>query len=546
MTVSTVSKQLTEKKVVTFDMTKLYQSVVSVNKTSQRRASSINKNKRKRNDGSNVTYGRMELDSHADTIELGSNAIIMHYTSRECDVSPYADTYEPIRNVPIVIGATAVTSLTTGMTYILIFNEAIWMGDLLDHSLLNPNQLRSHGIDVHYNPFGAVAMHIASDDDDFMHPMQADGTIIYFDSRTPTNHELATCPHIVLSSPNEWNPRDVQFPEPVHYSEGGSNSICSQTVRATQSSQSSEPMLDFDLSTHNLDSQGITRVISDRLIAEVRLREDNLPSDVPLPKTFATSKRHAGITAQDLSERWLIGLAQARETIKATTQNCVRSAELPLSRRYRADRVFEKPLLRGDYYTDTMDGRCKSVNGKRYAQVFANKDFFAVAFPLTSKSGAGDALRQFISEFGRPERLTFDGSQEQCGRKTEFISNVRKYSIDFHIPEPYRPNHNFAEGVIREIRKTWFRIMVRKNIPQRLWDYGLQWVCDIQNRTSNSSWGLDGRCPLKRITGETVDISEYLDFGFYDWVWYRENAGLGETKIGRSSKGQDMIYRFFS
>ena len=63
MTVSTVSKQLTEKKVVTFDMTKLYQSVVSVNKTSQRRASSINKNKRKHNDGSNVTYGRMELDS---------------------------------------------------------------------------------------------------------------------------------------------------------------------------------------------------------------------------------------------------------------------------------------------------------------------------------------------------------------------------------------------------------------------------------------------------------------------------------------------------
>ena len=33
------------------------------------------------------------------------------------------------------------------------------------------------------------------------------------------------------------------------------------------------------------------------------------------------------------------------------------------------------------------------------------------------------------------------------------------------------------------------------------------------------------------MTGETVDISEYLDFGFYDWVWFRENAGLGETKL---------------
>jgi hypothetical protein len=75
--------------------------------------------------------------------------------------------------------------------------------------------------------------------------------------------------------------------------------------------------------------------------------------------------------------------------------------------------------------------------------------------------------------------------------------------------------------------------MVRKSVPQRLWDFGLQWVCDIQNCTANSARGLDGQCPLERITGETVDISEYFDFGFYDCVWNRENAGLGETKLGR-------------
>ncbi|KAI2495086.1 Reverse transcriptase (RNA-dependent DNA polymerase) [Fragilaria crotonensis] len=374
-------------------------------------------------------------------------------------------------------------------------------------------------------------MHFASDDDNFTHPMQADGTTIYFDSRTPTNHELDNCPHIVLSSSSEWNPHDVQFPTPTtHHAEEGNIS----EMQTTRSTSSIVETVHFDMSTHNFDARPISCVISDRLIAEVRTQHniDTVP-DVPIPKTFATSKRHTGITAQELSERWLVGLAQAHETIKATTQNCIRSAVLPLSRRYRADRIFEKPLLRGGFYTDTMDGRCKSTSGNRYAQVFANKDFFAMAYPLTAKSAAGDALRQFINEFGRPERLTFDGSQEQCGRKTEFMKNVRKYSIDFHITGPYRPNHNFAEGVIREVRKKWFRIMVRKNVPQRLWDYGLQWVCDIQNCTSNSSRGLDGRCPLEQITGETVDISEYLDFGFYDWVWYRENAGLGETKVGR-------------
>ena len=29
------------------------------------------------------------------------------------------------------------------------------------------------------------------------------------------------------------------------------------------------------------------------------------------------------------------------------------------------------------------------------------------------------------------------------------------------------------------------------------------------------------------------DISEYLDFSFYDWVSYRCNTGLGEISIGR-------------
>ena len=35
------------------------------------------------------------------------------------------------------------------------------------------------------------------------------------------------------------------------------------------------------------------------------------------------------------------------------------------------------------------------------------------------------------------------------------------------------------------------------------------------------------------LTGETPNISEYLDFGWYDRFWHKEDAGLGETKLGR-------------
>jgi hypothetical protein len=50
---------------------------------------------------------------------------------------------------------------------------------------------------------------------------------------------------------------------------------------------------------------------------------------------------------------------------------------------------------------------------------------------------------------------------------------------------------------------------------------------------SNSSFSLDGTTPMEQLTGETPNISEYLDFGFYDWIWYKDNAGLGENHIRR-------------
>ena len=75
--------------------------------------------------------------------------------------------------------------------------------------------------------------------------------------------------------------------------------------------------------------------------------------------------------------------------------------------------------------------------------------------------------------------------------------------------------------------------MVKRKVPKRLWDYGIVWACEIMSLTSNSSFSLDGRTPIEQVTGETPDISEYLDFGFYDWVWYKDNAGLGDNCIGR-------------
>ena len=51
--------------------------------------------------------------------------------------------------------------------------------------------------------------------------------------------------------------------------------------------------------------------------------------------------------------------------------------------------------------------------------------------------------------------------------------------------------------------------------------------------TASYAARLEGKTPLGVLTVETPDISQYLDFAWYDWVWYKENPGLEVPKLGR-------------
>ena len=158
--------------------------------------------------------------------------------------------------------------------------------------------------------------------------------------------------------------------------------------------------------------------------------------------------------------------------------------------------------------------------------------FFATAYPMEHKSSVSQVLKQFISDFSILDKLVCDVAAEQGGKRTEFQSTVRKHTINLHVTEPHCHNQSKVEGLVREIRKRWFCIMLKKKVRKRLWDYGINWVCEVMQHTASTSGDLSGRATLEQLTGETPEISEYLDSTFYDWCWYNDNAGLGETKLG--------------
>ena len=80
---------------------------------------------------------------------------------------------------------------------------------------------------------------------------------------------------------------------------------------------------------------------------------------------------------------------------------------------------------------------------------------------MDNKGKAGDAFRIFCEEFGVPERLTFDGSAEQCGKRTEFQKQIHTHNINYHISESHLHYQNPCEVVIRELRRKYSRIMVK-------------------------------------------------------------------------------------
>ena len=57
----------------------------------------------------------------------------------------------------------------------------------------------------------------------------------------------------------------------------------------------------------------------------------------------------------------------------------------------------------------------------------------------------------------------------------------------------------------------------KKVIPKWLWYFGLFYKHGILSRTSR---GKDKRTGYEEVAGQTPDIGEYLDFEFYDLVWW--------------------------
>jgi hypothetical protein len=156
------------------------------------------------------TVRKCAMDTHAENCVAGSNFLVCEFDGTTCEVTPFTDQeYQSMKGVPIVSAAKAWTDEETGETIILYFNQVLWYGDKLNHSLINPNQLRHRGIPVcdditdRNRRFGIDLY------GELFIPFEMKGTTIYFDFRVPTKWEAQNCRIIVVTDDSSWDPAHV-------------------------------------------------------------------------------------------------------------------------------------------------------------------------------------------------------------------------------------------------------------------------------------------------------------------------------------------------
>jgi len=407
--------------------------------------------------------------------------------------------------VPVAKVATAYDHPNTGETFILIFGQALYLGDKLQHNLICPNQARYNGVVIddvprHLSHDGKSTHSIYFPDDNIQLPLKLRGIILYIDTRYPTQWEIDNCRWLIVTSNVEWEPYDDSFEE---------------REQSCQDTDPNHPYLDRELYALHSQSLGDSDVASrkHRHCQAIALTGRKLlPTDKQIADIFHCSPEVATRTRQ------------------VTTQMGIRNVVGHLTRRF----CTKLAALRYDqlggrhrrFYSDTLFSSVKSIQGNTMGQIFVNDIGYTHFVPIKAKAEAPYALQEFIQDVGIPSSIHTDEAKElTIGIWREIC---RSHSIKQTLTEPHSPFQNRAEVNIRELKKLTRAIMQQTQTTRRLWDLCASYVAELRTITAKPLSSLHGRTPFELVTGNTPDILEYITFSWFQPVWYYDNTTFPE------------------
>lgn len=180
---------------------------------------------------------------------------------------------------------------------------------------------------------------------------------------------------------------------------------------------------------------------------------------------------------------------------------------------------LNRPRLRETFATDTFFSSVKALGGYLCMQLFVGvSSRFTATYGMHTESQGPQALEDFIRDYGAPFVIRSDNAKMEIGKT--FTQICRKYNIKQTTTEPHHPQQNPAERQIQEVKKRVNMIMDRTGCPEEVWYLATQYVVYLLNRTATEA--LKWKTPLEVAFGDTPDISNLLQFEFWELVYYHE------------------------
>jgi hypothetical protein len=182
-----------------------------------------------------------------------------------------------------------------------------------------------------------------------------------------------------------------------------------------------------------------------------------------------------------LAHTWAVPILVAKDTLKATTQEFIRSSLHPVERHFRTkNAMLCYNRLSCQMYSDTFFANCTSLIRYKCALLFVT-DFGYLKFTaMKNKSEAGYALQELIRYIGIPPRIHTDGAKELTSGKWREI--CRDTNIVMSQTEKDSPWQNCMEIEIHELKRHVRHLMGRTRSPAILWDFCCSYVVDLRNR----------------------------------------------------------------
>eukprot|EP00536_Pseudo-nitzschia_multiseries_P017317 jgi/Psemu1/224484/e_gw1.1486.4.1 len=399
------------------------------------------------------------------------------------DVAPFSDTYSPLKNVPIARCATAWTDPTDGITYILVFGQALFFGTKLQHSLVCPNQVRDCNFNKvedtprRYDSNSTHGIIFQSEDTELFIPLQVKGVISYFDSCKPTKKELASCEHILATDTHTWDPYSAHFAE----EEEATNASFPRVV-ATLSGclPACGTPVKYSSTIHPI----IFLLNPDVLDQEMSLDKKSFIWRGQWGPPIRIPDKVDRYDAKAIAKMWNISEKRAKATIEATTQDGIRQLSQPITKRLKTQKWRNRRMLKG---------------------------------------------------LGIPEHLVTDGAKAQGSHETH-STGWHKLRSEYRIRQTYIQPHcswqNTAEHSAGDLRRAIRLMTSKKGSPRRCWAFCGMLAAGRMNLVASSDPSSMGRTSFELVHGYTPDITLYMIHDWYDFIWWYDLNGK-TNRLGR-------------